>query len=72
MPKCRSCGETFRPEQDRDWTLTDDEWRRLVEARKTTCEDCAREVALGELLRTTTIHGTGGGQRVIRDPRGLG
>lgn len=31
-----------------------------------------RERATGALTTTTTMHGTGGGRRVIRDARGLG
>lgn len=77
MPRCKSCGATFKPEQGGLKGLTEEEAGALQFVRKTRCEDCAREIVLGQvsktaLERTTTMHDCGGGHRVIRDPRNMG
>lgn len=64
--KCK-CGDgvsiikAFEP----SWTAT--QKRELAEYRKTRCESCARELAIGTIPRlASTMHSAGGGTRVIR------
>lgn len=40
--------------------------------RQKLCLDCAAELNEGKIVGASTLqHGTGGGKRVIRDPKGL-
>jgi hypothetical protein len=75
--KCKSCKCEFRPVQGGFKNLTEEQAGALKFLRKTRCEDCAREIALGEisesaLKRTTTMHDAGGGWRNIRGTVSLG
>lgn len=61
------CGDLVsgRAAFEPDWTAT--QKQALAEYRKTRCETCARELALGTIPRiATTMHSSGGGTRVIR------
>jgi hypothetical protein len=73
---CAACGEVFQP----GWPdcrrysdgLSRTEIREIEKFRQTHCVECAAELSLKKVGPPgTTIHGTGGGTRVIRDPKGL-
>lgn len=77
MKRCQSCGATFKLEAGGLKGLTEEQAGALKFVRKTRCEDCAREIVLGEVSKsalspTTTMHDAGGGKRIIRDPRNMG
>lgn len=74
MPSCKSCGDLFTFDADcfNVRALSKSERKALTLKMQTHCEDCARELVLGQIKPTTLNHGTGGGRRVIRDPRNMG
>ena len=76
MPKpnkhCAACGERIDPTRPLPESVGNASDRKeLWKAITVYCDECAAEKVLGRMIPGTTINGTGGGQRVIRDPRGL-
>lgn len=72
--ECVSCGDSFYPSRcpGVDEHLTTEQLQSLNRYRQTRCEMCARELAIGCIPRMgTTMHGTGGGERVIKSARGM-
>ena len=72
MATCKACGDKFTPVvREHEYLLAEH-----AKARKlltfTHCDECALEKAAGVVRPGTTMHGTGGGRRVVRDAMGLG
>lgn len=74
MPKCLACGDWISPRSESGLArLTQIPFRGQSVSIGRFCEECASELLLGEIPEMgTTMHGCGGGKRVIRDPRSLG
>ena len=69
--RCQACGDPLPREAISVANVPKEKMAELRKASLTYCDECAAEKVLGRVVPGTTIHGTGGGQRVIRDPRGL-
>lgn len=72
MNECLSCGEKFLPHKlsEKDEMLSDDAKDILRELLHLRCRTCAQELAGITIPRIgSTMHGTGGGTRVIRSGR---
>ena len=70
--QCKSCGDWFMAGHINDVGLDAIESRLLFIASLERCGECAAEIALGVMIPTTTMHGTGGGERVIKSTRPFG
>lgn len=77
MNECLSCGDKFFPPElsEKDSLVTGDAKElvdKLHQLRHTRCLTCAREILGITIPRIgTTMHGTGGGERVIRSAKGM-
>lgn len=61
------CGDGVSIIKQFEASWTAEQRKAITEHRKTRCEACARELALGTIPRlATTMHNAGGGTRVIR------
>jgi hypothetical protein len=78
MNECLSCGDKFLPpaQLSKEDSLLTGDARELVDKlhqlRHTRCQTCAGEILGITIPRIgTTMHGTGGGERVIRSAKGM-
>ena len=69
---CKSCGEPFTPQRRYAANLTPEQNKRFNAERLIRCEECAIEIATGQVVPFTLQHDAGGGRRVIRSTRGMG
>lgn len=74
MNECLSCGDRFLPHQlsEQDEPLPEETKAILRDLLHLRCRTCAQEIAGITIPRLgTTMHGTGGGERVIRSAKGM-